>query len=138
VDAIALRGAEGKFGLCTLSHRAWYRPDNRGRTVLHLAVLEGSVALIHFLIEHGADASARDDGGRSLLHRAVQKGSFDLVRVLIVHGADVTAEDDYGLTPIDWTVQERREDHFQFLVEHFTQYVYCQLRRTRHRFRSVS
>jgi ankyrin repeat protein len=68
----------------------------------------------------------------------VQKGSLDLVRVLIVHGADVLAEDNYGLTRFHWAVQERREDHFQFLVEHITQYNYCQLRRTRHRFRNVS
>jgi ankyrin repeat protein len=69
----------------------------------------GKVDLARFLIEHGADVSAKDKNGLTPLHWAVQGGvgNVDLARLLVEHGADATAWDNDRSTPLHWLVKRR-------------------------------
>ena len=71
-----------------------------GRTALHFAGTQ--VAVIHLLIEHGADVTVRDSEGVAPLDQAVWNGSLDAVAILLAHGARLNeAEPATGATPIN-------------------------------------
>ena len=60
-------------------------------TPLHVAVVSGHTSIARFLLEHAADANARDMNSVTPLHEAIERGNIDIARLLINHGADVNA-----------------------------------------------
>ena len=52
------------------------------------------------MLDHGADANARDREGRSALHAVVARGNVELARELVARGADVHART--GAAGGDW------------------------------------
>ncbi len=64
-------------------------PADIDMTPLHVAVVNQSLELVEFLLEHGADANARNAAGRTPLHHAVQRRDLELIRVLLVAGAEL-------------------------------------------------
>jgi len=50
--------------------------SRRFSTPLHLASQQGHVEVAHFLVENGADATARDKSGQTPLHEASKGGHF--------------------------------------------------------------
>lgn len=76
--------------------------DNRW-TPLHYAALEGSAAMIHFMIRHGAVVNARDRFNRTPLHVAVIRGNHDCTRALLEsRQAHIDAVDADGYLPIEY------------------------------------
>ena len=64
------------------------RSANMGRTALNAAAGGAHVAVVHLLIERGADVHARDGKGNSALSRLVESGhDVELARYLLDHGA---------------------------------------------------
>ena len=55
---------------------------------------------VQVLLEHGADANARDDTHSTPLHLASLSASPEIVRMLIGQGADVNALDRNLKTPL--------------------------------------
>ena len=77
-----------------------------GERALHLACAAQSMASIKLLLEHGADANARDAKGwtplRHLLRKfgaGAQKKAEPMLRLLLDHGADPSIKDAKGMTP---------------------------------------
>jgi cytohesin len=69
-------------------------------TLLHLAVVGDRSALVHTLVEGGADVNAGGDGGWTALHLAAALGQADTVQYLLDHKADVNAKTDGSCTPL--------------------------------------
>ena len=75
--------------------------SEQGTTVLMRAAdVNSPVEFLSLMVEHGADARARDGWGLTALHYAARKGHADIVEYLIRAGADVSARDDVGFTPL--------------------------------------
>ena len=90
--------------------------DANGRTILHLALLEGDGNLACKLLRAGADPTVKDHAGitpfkyksgtinmknRTLLHHlCCEDGNFDLIMDLLQAGADSIAQDGKGYTPL--------------------------------------
>src|SRR6266850_539815 len=89
-----------------------------GSTPLNLASRQGHIEVAHFLVEHGADATARDKYGQTPLHEASEGGHIELAQFLVQHGADVTARDKYGSTPLHEASEGGHIKLAQFLVQH--------------------
>jgi ankyrin repeat protein len=68
---------------------------------LHAAAAGRSRESVRILLEHGADANARQHGGWTALHAASQTGDVELVRLLIASGADVQARADNNQNALD-------------------------------------
>jgi ankyrin repeat protein len=68
---------------------------------IHAAAAGRSRESVRILLEHGADASARQAGGWTPLHAASQSGDVELVRLLIASGADVQARADNNQNALD-------------------------------------
>lgn len=60
------------------------------------------LAAARLLLEHGAQANARQQRGFTPLHAAADSGDLDLIRLLLEHGADPGLADDDGQSPLDY------------------------------------
>jgi ankyrin repeat protein len=87
-------------------------------TPLHLASKKGHADITGFLLEHGADAGARDNDNCTALHWASQEGHLEVVCVLIEHGSDVNARDHSNWTPLHGASQGGHLEVVQILLEH--------------------
>lgn len=73
-------------------------PFKEGSPLLY-ATLEGNIAIVRQLLEHGARPSLADSRGVTPLHVAVDNKYVDIVYMLISTGANPFARDNYGNTP---------------------------------------
>ncbi|CAG5017250.1 unnamed protein product [Parnassius apollo] len=64
-----------------------------GQTPLHLAVLEGHLAIIDLLLEKAADFQARDINGLSVEHYAVDSRNLEVVQYILDKDGDVKGAD---------------------------------------------
>jgi ankyrin repeat protein len=60
----------------------------------------GSVDIMRWLLNHGADASAQTDLGRLSLHRAAFNENLEAVQLLLEYNPDINLQDNYGDTPL--------------------------------------
>ena len=65
-----------------------------------------AAANARFLVQSGADLSARDNGGNTPLHLAAWRGIMEAVRLFLRHGADPNARDVNGLRPLELAEME--------------------------------
>ncbi len=73
--------------------------------MLPLVAGHRNAAAVSLLLDHGADANARDHEGATALHRAAFANAIDVIDVLISRGADIDARDPrWQSTPLGWSV----------------------------------
>ena len=92
------------------------KPDSRGRTVLHLAVITGKPEILQYLLEHEANVNSVDNEGKTPLHIAVALKRDWIASLLIEHGADRTIQDAYGRTPADMKARIEKNTNLGVLI----------------------
>jgi ankyrin repeat protein len=75
--------------------------NKRGKTPLHWASYNDSIAIAKLLLERGADVGAKDEYGQTPLHYASANNYIELAKLLIDAGADVEATDKWERTPLN-------------------------------------
>jgi ankyrin repeat protein len=91
--------------------------ETRQQEARHWVSQAGQVAVIHMLIECGADVSARDKKSQTPLHLASQEGQARIALMLIERGASVLARNKDGQTPLhmvslgNWNPFTRTSSH---------------------------
>jgi len=91
-----LAGLQAKAG--RLSHLE--AKDPRGRTPLHLAVLENEAEVVAWLAERGVALDAQDQFELAPLHYAAKAGRMALAEILLEAGADPNARSRRGQAPL--------------------------------------
>lgn len=56
--------------------------------------------VVSYLLQHGTNVHARDDGGLISLHNACSFGHAEVVNLLLQHGADPNSRDNWNYTPL--------------------------------------
>ena len=77
----------------------------RRLTVLHSAVTEGTLKIVKYLVEQGADVKGKTTKGDTEQHLAVDKEDLGMVKYLVEQGADVNSRKTSG-----WTVLQAAVD----------------------------
>lgn len=84
--------------------------NNMQNTPLHAAVAGRRAGMVKFLLEHGADANARQSGGWSALQGAAQNGDREMVETLIANGAQINARSDNNQCALDMALMRGHQE----------------------------
>ena len=77
-----------------------------GNTPLIWATYSGSLDVIRFLLERGADTQVTYKKGWTPLHIAAREGRLEVARLLLEGGGDVKSKNDNGKTPLDLAMND--------------------------------
>jgi hypothetical protein len=81
--------------------------DERGRTALHHATIQGSGKSVRLLLAAGADVNARDNRGHTALDLASSYERWEIAEVLVDAGAKAQSIDRWDGRPSHATTSER-------------------------------
>jgi ankyrin repeat protein len=63
--------------------------NNAGETPLHVAAIYGSLPVVQYLVNHGADVKVKTKDNITPLHYAITKENKNIARYLVDKGADI-------------------------------------------------
>ncbi|XDD51633.1 ankyrin repeat domain-containing protein [Leptospira sp. WS92.C1] len=89
--------------------------NEKGYTLLMLAVYNGQESVTRFLISLGADVNATDPGGNSILMGAAFKGHTRIVEILLQSGADRNYKNSKGQTAFQFSKMFGRREVSELL-----------------------
>lgn len=89
----------------------------RGRTVLHYAVMDGDGSLVAWLLARDPNLEIRDWESKTPLHHAVNQGDTALVTTLLTKDQDLTIGDGRGRTALHLAAASGRLDIARLLLE---------------------
>ncbi|CAB4029249.1 Ankyrin repeat-containing domain, partial [Paramuricea clavata] len=82
------------------------------------AVLSGSLEIVKYLVEHGADVNLYASRSDSPLHTAASSGSLEIVKYLVEHGANVNLNSSIVGTALHSAASSASLEIVKYLVEH--------------------
>uniref|UniRef100_A0A8D3AH07 cGMP-dependent protein kinase interacting domain-containing protein n=1 Tax=Scophthalmus maximus TaxID=52904 RepID=A0A8D3AH07_SCOMX len=84
-----------------------------GITALHQACIDGSMEIVTFLLERGANVNQVDSEGWTPLHVAASCGYSDIAEFLLQQGASLSAVNCDGDVPLDIALEETTDSLLQ-------------------------
>ncbi|XP_018522092.1 LOW QUALITY PROTEIN: poly [ADP-ribose] polymerase tankyrase-2-like [Lates calcarifer] len=104
--------------LCTVQNVNCRDVEGRQSTPLHFAAGYNRLAVVQFLLQHGADVHAKDKGGLVPLHNACSYGHYEVAELLVLHGAVVNVADLWKFTPLHEAAAKGKYDICKLLLQH--------------------
>ncbi|KAI5622572.1 tankyrase-1 isoform X3 [Silurus asotus] len=92
--------------------------EGRHSTPLHFAAGYNRVAVVEYLLHHGADVHAKDKGGLVPLHNACSYGHYEVAELLVRHGASVNVADLWKFTPLHEAAAKGKYEICKLLLKH--------------------
>ncbi len=89
-----------------VAHGADITAANHGDTALHFAVCADRWRIVEWLLQHGADINAQDEGGYTPLIMAVSQEHTNIARLLLAHGADPNLQNTHGWTALYYATHQ--------------------------------
>ncbi|XP_072522853.1 poly [ADP-ribose] polymerase tankyrase-2-like isoform X2 [Salminus brasiliensis] len=104
--------------LCTLQNVNCRDLEGRQSTPLHFAAGYNRVAVVDYLLQHGADVHAKDKGGLVPLHNACSYGHYEVAELLVIHGAVINVADLWKFTPLHEAAAKGKYEICKLLLQH--------------------
>ncbi|KAM4624549.1 poly [ADP-ribose] polymerase tankyrase-2 [Polymixia lowei] len=104
--------------LCTVQNVNCRDVEGRQSTPLHFAAGYNRLAVVEFLLQHGADVHAKDKGGLVPLHNACSYGHYEVAELLVLHGAVVNVADLWKFTPLHEAAAKGKYEICKLLLQH--------------------
>ncbi|XP_073442034.1 poly [ADP-ribose] polymerase tankyrase-2 isoform X1 [Dendrobates tinctorius] len=92
--------------------------EGRQSTPLHFAAGYNRVAVVEYLLQHGADVHAKDKGGLVPLHNACSYGHYEVAELLVKHGAVINVADLWKFTPLHEAAAKGKYEICKLLLQH--------------------
>lgn len=103
-DALVYAVKEKKYDAITKIIECGVSIDNTGHSMLaplEVAILDGDIKMVRFLLENGADVNYKKYGTDTLIMHAIMKKDEEMVMELCRYGADIHIENPFAhTTPI--------------------------------------
>ena len=80
--------------------------DSKGNTLLNVAVIEGHIEIVKYLVSDGADLNQQDSSEETPLIIAIKEGKLDLIAYFLSQGADVNVKVYFNETPLHKAVDK--------------------------------
>ncbi|XP_011682861.1 cyclin-dependent kinase 4 inhibitor D isoform X1 [Strongylocentrotus purpuratus] len=99
------------------------RPDpSVQRTILHDIAERGCIETLNLLLEHGANATARDNMGNTPAHLAAEKGGSYRIQILdrLSQNCTLTEVNAAGKTPLDLANEGNHREVVEWLQNFYT------------------
>jgi ankyrin repeat protein len=106
------RHGAGNYDVAALCLEAGVNIDERegGRTLLHAFANQGDLVATRWLLDHGAEVDARDQGNNTPLQKACERNStLSVVKLLLERGASRTATNNDGETALDLAIKNDKK-----------------------------
>ena len=87
-----------------------------GETPLHVSVRRKDIKMTCFLVDHGADISARNEHGSTPLFNAVFQNDLTTMEFLISKGTDINTQNNEGNTPLHYACDCQKLNALKFLI----------------------
>ena len=87
-----------------------------GETPLHVSVRRKDMKMTCFLVDHGADISARNEYGSTPFFNAIYQSDLTAMEFLISKGADINVQNNEGNTPLHYACDCQRLNALKFLI----------------------
>ncbi|XP_017339679.1 poly [ADP-ribose] polymerase tankyrase-2 isoform X3 [Ictalurus punctatus] len=104
--------------MCTLQNVNCRDAEGRQSTPLHFAAGYNRVAVVEYLLQHGADVHAKDKGGLVPLHNACSYGHYEVAELLVIHGAVINVADLWKFTPLHEAAAKGKYEICKLLLQH--------------------
>ncbi|XP_055036759.1 poly [ADP-ribose] polymerase tankyrase-1 isoform X4 [Misgurnus anguillicaudatus] len=104
--------------LCTPQNVNCRDLEGRHSTPLHFAAGYNRVAVVEYLLHHGADVHSKDKGGLVPLHNACSYGHYEVAELLVRHGASVNVADLWKFTPLHEAAAKGKYEICKLLLKH--------------------
>ena len=89
-----------------------------GRTLLHVASMDGSVNVVRLLLSKGALPNIEDDYGDTALFNAAGTDRLEIVRILLEAGAEPNVVNQYGNCALTVAIAEKNLEVASLLRKH--------------------
>ncbi|MBQ3565300.1 MAG: ankyrin repeat domain-containing protein [Alphaproteobacteria bacterium] len=86
-------------------------------TALYQAIYYGSLDVVRFLMEHGANVNIRDSHGTFPIIKAAERGYIGIIELLLEHGADINSQDGNKQTALHRAAYNGQIDTMSFLLQ---------------------
>eukprot|EP01125_Pyxidicula_operculata_P008837 TRINITY_DN292_c0_g1_i1.p1 TRINITY_DN292_c0_g1~~TRINITY_DN292_c0_g1_i1.p1 ORF type:complete len:2964 (-),score=944.30 TRINITY_DN292_c0_g1_i1:25-8748(-) len=90
--------------------------DNKKKSPLVHAVMNGHLDIASYLVHMGADVNAFDSSTNTVTHYAAAYGWLDILKYLVSHGAETNAYNDWKTTPLGVAILKGHMDCAEFLL----------------------
>ncbi|XP_031568188.1 ankyrin repeat, PH and SEC7 domain containing protein secG-like [Actinia tenebrosa] len=91
--------------------------DKTGRSLLHMAAINGATDCLHWLLERRANPNVRDGLANTPAHYAATGAHAQCISCLVHHNADLDLQTSQGLTPLDHAKKAGKATSFQDAVD---------------------
>ncbi|CAK1594784.1 unnamed protein product [Parnassius mnemosyne] len=91
--------------------------STNGLTPLAIAILQGDINTVRFLLQAGADVNLALSTGQTPLHLAVLEGHLAIIELLLEKAADFQARDINGLRVEHYAVDSRNLEVIRYILE---------------------
>jgi ankyrin repeat protein len=115
---LALDNNHVEIAQVLIENRAYIGPQGKPWMPLHRASGNGQAGIVQVLLEHGADASARDENNLTPLQVALKGRHMEVARVLREFDADASAKDKSNNTSLHRASERGDVDVALVLLEH--------------------
>ncbi len=91
--------------------------DDKGKSLLHYAVLGSAMDVIDFLLAQDANVNLVDEHGETALFDCARKGKLDIAKRLLARFAKVNVENRMGETTLHLAAAKGHSDLIRLLIE---------------------